>query len=125
MFFRFKKQPEEPKPKYEIPKEPTLKEKREKQLQTMIYAIENYPQINRHKLMLYIFNIDLFCYNNYGYTILEDVYVRLSTPVPLYGFYLTMETGNMTDEEKEKYQKDIEKLKEGYNPESEEQNQSL
>ena len=37
--------------------------KEEKQKQAIIYAIENYPLINRTKLMKYTFFIDLFAYN--------------------------------------------------------------
>lgn len=94
--------------------EPTLKQKREKQLQAIIFALENYPNINRRKLMMYIFYIDLFCFNNYGYTLLEDVYYKLSNPVPAYGFYLTIDTTNFTKEELEEHQMTLKLLEEGY-----------
>ena len=62
----------------------------EKQRQAIIYAIENYPLINRTKLMKYIFFIDLFAYNKTGDTLLEDCYIRLPNgPVPKYGFEQT------------------------------------
>jgi len=61
-----------------------------KQLQAMIYAIEHYPEINRTKLMKYIFFIDLFTYNKTSNTLLEDCYIRLPNgPVPKYGFEYT------------------------------------
>lgn len=64
--------------------------KEEKQKQAIIYAIENYPLINRTKLMKYIFFIDLFTYNKTGDTLLEDCYIRLPNgPVPKYGFEYT------------------------------------
>ena len=64
--------------------------KEEKQKQAIIYAIENYPLINRTKLMKYIFFIDLFTYNKTGDTLLEDCYIRLPNgPVPKYGFEQT------------------------------------
>lgn len=64
--------------------------KAEKQKQAIIYAIENYPLINRTKLMKYIFFIDLFTYNKTGDTLLEDCYIRLPNgPVPQYGFAYT------------------------------------
>lgn len=64
--------------------------KEEKQLQAMIYAIEHYPEINRTKLMKYIFFIDLFAYNKTDDTLLEDCYIRLPNgPVPKFGFEYT------------------------------------
>lgn len=64
--------------------------KEKMQLQAMIYAIQQYPEINRTKLMKYIFFIDLFTYNKTGETLLEDCYLRLPNgPVPKFGFEYT------------------------------------
>jgi hypothetical protein len=64
--------------------------KSEKQLNALIYAIEQYPQIGRTKLMKFVFIVDLFMYNNQGQTLLEDSYIRLPNgPVPDIGFSYT------------------------------------
>jgi len=64
--------------------------KTEKQLNALIYAIEQYPQIGRTKLMKFVFLVDLFMYNNRGQTLLEDSYLRLPNgPVPDIGFSYT------------------------------------
>lgn len=64
--------------------------KTEKQLNALIYAIEQYPRIGRTKLMKFVFLVDLFMYNNRGQTLLEDSYLRLPNgPVPDIGFSYT------------------------------------
>jgi len=64
--------------------------KTEKQLNALIYAIEQYPRIGRTKLMKFVFLVDLFMYNNRGQTLLEDNYLRLPNgPVPDIGFSYT------------------------------------
>jgi hypothetical protein len=64
--------------------------KTEKQLNALIYAIEQYPRIGRTKLMKFVFLVDLFMYNNRGQTLLEDRYLRLPNgPVPDIGFSYT------------------------------------
>lgn len=64
--------------------------KTEKQLNALIYAIEQYPKIGRTKLMKFVFLVDLFVYNNRGQTLLEDSYLRLPNgPVPEIGFSCT------------------------------------
>lgn len=92
-------------------------EKHELQIQAMIFAIQNYPLINRTKLMKFIFFVDLFVYNKYGNTLLEDKYLRLPNgPVPKYGYEMTTPNGSsevdtdyftmkkvITDSEKECY----------------------
>lgn len=58
-----------------------------KQSQAIIFAIENYKDINRTKLMKFIFFVDLYNYNKTGNTLLENCYLRLPNgPVPQYGF---------------------------------------
>ena len=64
--------------------------KTEKQLNALLYAIEKYPRIGRTKLMIFVFLVDLFIYNNRGETLLEDSYIRLPNgPVPDIGFAFT------------------------------------
>jgi hypothetical protein len=64
--------------------------KTEKQLNALLYAIENYPRIGRTKLMKFVFLVDLFIYNTRGETLLEDSYIRLPNgPVPDIGFSFT------------------------------------
>lgn len=73
----------------------TTHTKIEKQTQAIIYAIENYPLINRTKLMKYIFFIDLFTYNKIEDTLLEDCYLRFPNgPVPKYAYWVTKEKQN-------------------------------
>jgi len=61
--------------------------KTDKQLNALLYAIEQYPKIGRTKLMKFVFLIDLFMYNNCGETLLEDKYKRLTNgPVPSFAF---------------------------------------
>ena len=65
-------------------------DKHEKQRLAILYAIKRDPAINRTKLMKYVFFVDLFAYNKFGHTILEDEYKRLPNgPVPEYGFNYT------------------------------------
>lgn len=64
--------------------------KNEKQKQAILYAIQKDPSINRTKLMKYVFFIDLFAFNKFGDTILDDKYKCLPNgPVPDYGISYT------------------------------------
>lgn len=64
--------------------------KTDKQINALLYAIEQYPKIGRTKLMKFVFLVDLFTYNNRGETLLEDGYKRLANgPVPSFGFART------------------------------------
>jgi uncharacterized phage-associated protein len=64
--------------------------KMKKQVNALLYAIEEYPDIGRTKLMKFIFFVDLVIYNRRGTTILENEYVRMQHgPVPPYAFTLT------------------------------------
>ena len=64
--------------------------KMKKQVNALLYAIEEYPDIGRTKLMKFIFFVDLVIYNRRGTTLLEDEYVRMQHgPVPPYAFTLT------------------------------------
>ena len=64
--------------------------KTEKQKQAILYAIQKYPSINRTKLMKYVFFIDLFAFNKFDNTILDDEYLCLPNgPVPEYGISYT------------------------------------
>ncbi len=64
--------------------------KTEKQLNALLYAIENYPLIGRTKLMKFVFFVDLFRFNKSGETLLEDEYIRLPNgPVPDIGYSYT------------------------------------
>lgn len=64
--------------------------KNEKQKQAILYAIQKDPSINRTKLMKYVFFIDLFAFNKFGNTILDDKYLCLPNgPVPQYGISYT------------------------------------
>ncbi len=79
-------------------------DKKKKQENALLYVINRDPSINRTKLMKYIFFIDLYSYNKFGDTILDDLYVRLPNgPVPQYGFDLTDGATNelLTREQKE------------------------
>jgi len=70
--------------------------KAEKQKNALIYAIEQYPQIGRTKLMKFVFLVDLFAFNTCGEPLLEDEYKRLQNgPVPSYGFANTDSTNNL------------------------------
>lgn len=64
--------------------------KMKKQVNAILYAIEEYPDIGRTKLMKFIFFVDLLVYNRRGTTLLEDEYIRMQYgPVPPYAFTLT------------------------------------
>lgn len=64
--------------------------KMKKQVNAILYAIEEYPDIGRTKLMKFIFFVDLVVFNRRGTTLLEDEYVRMPYgPVPPYAFALT------------------------------------
>jgi hypothetical protein len=64
--------------------------KMKKQVNALLYAIEEYPDIGRTKLMKFIFFVDLVIYNRRGTTLLENEYVRMQHgPVPPYAFTLT------------------------------------
>ena len=45
---------------------------RVKRLNALLYAMEEYPDIGRTKLMKFVFFTDLIHYNNYGNTLLDD-----------------------------------------------------
>ena len=64
--------------------------KTEKQLNALLYAIEQYPEIGRTKLMKFVFFVDLLRYNQTRDTLLEDDYLHLPNgPVPEIGFNYT------------------------------------
>jgi hypothetical protein len=64
--------------------------KTEKQINALLYAIEEYPEIGRTKLMKFVFFVDLVMYNRKGETLLQDEYVRMPHgPVPPLAFTLT------------------------------------
>jgi hypothetical protein len=64
--------------------------KMKKQVNALLYAIEEYPDIGRTKLMKFIFFVDLIIYNRRGTTLLENEYVRMQHgPVPPYAYTLT------------------------------------
>jgi len=64
--------------------------KREKQINALLYAMEEYPDIGRVKLMKFVFLADLVMYNHRGETLLEDEYIRMPHgPVPPVAYALT------------------------------------
>lgn len=64
--------------------------KRNKQVNAILYAIEEYPEIGRTKLMKFVFFVDLIIFNRWGKTLLEDEYIRMPFgPVPPVAFALT------------------------------------
>ena len=64
--------------------------KREKQINALLYAMEEYPDIGRVKLMKFVFLADLVTYNHRGETLLEDEYIRMPHgPVPPVAYALT------------------------------------
>ena len=64
--------------------------KREKQIHALLYAMEEYPDIDRVKLMKFVFLADLVMYNHRGETLLEDEYIRMPHgPVPPVAYALT------------------------------------
>jgi len=63
---------------------------REKGLNALLYAMEEYPDIGRTKLMKFVFFTDLIHYNNCGNTLLDDEYTREKAgPVPVYAFEIS------------------------------------
>lgn len=61
-----------------------------KQINALLYAIEEYPEIGRTKLMKFVFFVDLVMYNRKGDTLLQDEYVRMPHgPVPPLAYTLT------------------------------------
>jgi len=67
--------------------------KTEKQINSLLYAIEKYPEIGRVKLMKFVFFVDLVMHNRRNETLLEDEYIRMPFgPVPAIAFTLTSQT---------------------------------
>jgi len=67
--------------------------KTEKQINSLLYAIEKYPEIGRVKLMKFVFFVDLVMHNRRNETLLEDEYIRMQHgPVPAVAFTLTSQT---------------------------------
>ena len=61
-----------------------------KQINALLYAIEEYPEIGRTKLMKFVFFVDLVMYNRKGETLLQDEYSRMPHgPVPPIAYTLT------------------------------------
>jgi len=61
-----------------------------KQINALLYAIEEYPEIGRTKLMKFVFFVDLVMYNRKGETLLQDEYIRMPHgPVPPIAYTLT------------------------------------
>jgi len=64
--------------------------KKNKQINAILFAIEEYPDIGRTKLMKFVFFVDLSIYNRTGATLLEDEYIRMPFgPVPPIAYALT------------------------------------
>lgn len=64
--------------------------KTKKQINALLYAIEEYPEIGRTKLMKFVFFVDLVMYNRKGETLLQDEYVRMPHgPIPPLAFTLS------------------------------------
>ncbi|SCL75834.1 putative phage-associated protein [Methanoculleus chikugoensis] len=84
---------------------------RVKRLNALLYAMEEYPDIGRTKLMKFVFFTDLIHYNNYGNTLLDDEYIRMKAgPVPAHAFEVSGATQpqydvcvEQIDEERTKY----------------------
>ncbi len=67
--------------------------KTEKQINSLLYAIEKYPDIGRVKLMKFVFLVDLVMHNRRNKTLLEDEYIRMPFgPVPAIAYTLTSQT---------------------------------
>ncbi len=67
--------------------------KTEKQINSLLYAIEKYPDIGRVKLMKFVFFVDLVMHNRRNETLLEDEYIRMPFgPVPAIAYTLTSQT---------------------------------
>jgi hypothetical protein len=64
--------------------------KDDKLTNALLYAIEEFPEIGRTRLMKFVFFVDLVAYNEDGCTLLEDEYRRMSWgPVPIKSFTIT------------------------------------
>ena len=64
--------------------------KKNKQINAVLYAIEEYPDIGRIKLLKFIFFVDFIICNRRGDTLPEDEYIRMPFgPVPPIAFVLT------------------------------------
>ena len=64
--------------------------KKNKQINAILFAIEEYPDIGRTKLMKFVFFVGLSIYNRTGATLLEDEYIRMPFgPVPPIAYALT------------------------------------
>ncbi|NMB79584.1 MAG: SocA family protein [Methanomicrobiales archaeon] len=67
--------------------------KTEKQVNSLLYAIEKFPDIGRVKLMKFVFFVDLVMHYRRNETLLEDEYIRMPFgPVPAIAFTLTAQT---------------------------------
>ncbi len=67
--------------------------KTEKQINSLLYALEKYPDIGRVKLMKFVFFVDLVMHNRRNETLLEDEYIRMPFgPVPAVAYTLTSQT---------------------------------
>jgi putative transposon-encoded protein/uncharacterized phage-associated protein len=64
--------------------------KDEKLTNALLYAIEEFPDIGKTRLMKFVFFVDLITYNETGNTLLEDEYKKMTWgPVPDKSFGLT------------------------------------
>jgi hypothetical protein len=64
--------------------------KDEKLINALLYAIDDFPEIGKTRLMKFVFFVDLFSYNENEQTLLEDEYKKMSWgPVPDKSFCLT------------------------------------
>lgn len=67
-----------------------MSDKSEKLINAILYAIEEFPDIGKTRLMKFVFFVDLISYNETGQTLLEDEYKRMPWgPVPYESFCLT------------------------------------
>lgn len=67
--------------------------KTEKQINSLLYALEEYPEIGRVKLMKFVFFVDLVMHNRRSETLLEDEYIRMPFgPVPAIAYTLTSQS---------------------------------
>ncbi|MDP2797371.1 MAG: Panacea domain-containing protein [Methanoregula sp.] len=67
--------------------------KTDKQINSLLYAIEKYPDIGRVKLLKFVFFVDLVMHNRRNETLLEDEYIRMPFgPVPAIAYTLTSQT---------------------------------
>jgi uncharacterized phage-associated protein len=64
--------------------------KDEKLINALLYAIDDFPDIGKTRLMKFVFFVDLISYNENEQTLLEDEYKKMSWgPVPDKSFSLT------------------------------------